>query len=58
MKTFFFEKVKWDIVIVNPKEVLVKKLLYQLKICLGPKKIVFLGKTFLSALLLRAYVHF
>jgi hypothetical protein len=33
-----------------PKKVLAKNLFYQLKICLSPKKIGFLGKTFLGAL--------
>jgi hypothetical protein len=31
-----------------PKKVLAKKLFYLLKICPSPRKIVFLGKTFLA----------
>jgi hypothetical protein len=35
---------------VHPKKVLDKKLIYQLKICLSPKKSVFWAKLFLGAL--------
>ncbi len=43
---------------VHPKKVLAKKLFYQLKICLSPKKSVFWAKLFLGALFTKVICTF
>ena len=42
---------------MHPKKVLAKKLFYQLKICLSPKKICFLGKTFYGCTFYQGHMY-
>ncbi len=53
-----FKNVHMTIVKSAQKKVLAKKLFYQLKICLSPKKIGFLGRTFLGALFTKVICTF
>jgi hypothetical protein len=52
-----FKNVNLTLVKVHPKKVLAKKLFYQLKICLSPKKICFLGKTFYGCTFYQGHMY-